>query len=84
MIAIMATATLTFLWFNCCALATKLRWGTAKAFGNLIIAPKGDVHFRAYLVGEILTDCVIQLEDIGKMVTYVLFQDWDKQLVNEK
>lgn len=49
-----------------------------------MIAPFGDVHFRAYLIGEILTDCVIQLEDIGKVVTYLITANWSVNLVNEK
>lgn len=49
-----------------------------------MIAPFGDVHFRAYLIGEILTDCVIQLEDFGKMVTYLVTANWSVHLVNEK
>ena len=49
-----------------------------------MIAPFGDVHFRAYLIGEILTDCVIQLEDIGKVVTYLITANWSVNLVNEE
>ena len=73
-----------FLLFNPFNLSKKLRMGMIKAFKQLIIAPFGDVHFKAYLIGEVLTDSIIQLEDIGKVATYLFVSDWNLKLLNEK
>ena len=37
----------------------KFRFGIIKAAFQLLIAPFGDVSFRVYLLGEILTDFII-------------------------
>lgn len=37
----------------------KFRFGIIKAAYQLLIAPFGDVSFRVYLMGEILTDFII-------------------------
>ena len=83
-VAALASSVLFFLWLNPFMISTKLRFGVFKALRELVIAPFGLVHFRAYLVGEILTDCVIQLEDIGKVITYLVVSDWNLKLLNEK
>lgn len=43
----------------------------------MLIAPFGKVSFKAYILAEILTDCIIPLEDIGKVVTHVITGDWN-------
>lgn len=43
------------------------RYGTIRALGNLVIAPFGKITFSVFLLGEILTDCIIQLEDVGRI-----------------
>ena len=58
------------LWLNPIRLIhKKLRYGTIVAFWNALTAPYGAVNFKAYLLAEILTDSIIQLEDIGKITT---------------
>lgn len=83
-IAYSSSAIMIILWFNCIYGSRRLRWGIFKAIGNVLYAPFGYVYFRQYLMGEILTDCIIQLEDVGKVITYIILHNWDAVLVNEK
>lgn len=53
----------------------RIRFGIIFAQFNLMIAPFGNCAFKTYLWGEILTDCIIQLEDLGKVI--MCFINWD-------
>ena len=48
------------------------------------MAPFGDVQFKVYLFGEILADSYIQLEDIGRIVTILVYHDWGIYLDQKK
>ena len=72
------------LWLNPIRMIhRKLRWGTIVAFWNALTAPFGDVNFKAYLFAEILTDSIIQLEDIGKVTTQVVTGQWNNHMISE-
>lgn len=58
--------------------------GFFKAFSQLFIAPFGGVQFKVYLLGEILTDCYIQLEDIGRIFYMLALRDWTPYLDKKK
>ena len=82
-IGIAAVVLQAVLWLNPARmLYRRLRFGVFSALGNVVTAPFGGVHFKAYLLAEILTDCTIQLEDIGKVTTYLLLGNWDLTLVS--
>lgn len=55
----------------------RVRYATIYAFFNVFIAPFGDVNFKSYLLAEILTDCIIPMEDLGKVVTHLVTGDWN-------
>ena len=35
-----------------------------RAFWNVLVAPFGNVKFKAYILAEILSDCMIPMEDL--------------------
>lgn len=55
----------------------RVRYSTIEAFFNVIIAPFGNVKFKAYILAEILTDCIIPMEDVGKIFTHIILNNWN-------
>lgn len=60
----------------------RVRYSTIEAFFNVFIAPFGNVKFKAYILAEILTDCIVPLEDVGKLFTHVVTGDWNVNLIS--
>lgn len=54
----------------------RVRYSTIIAFYNVLIAPFGNTKFKAYILAEILTDCIIPLEDMGKLMTHIITGKW--------
>lgn len=80
--AIAGCVIITLLWFTPFKiLYSKVRKGIFIALFQVIKAPFGNTLFKSYLVAEILTDCMIQLEDVGKIVTYFIMNGWNERLV---
>lgn len=61
----------------------RLRYSTIECFGNVLIAPFGNVMFKTYILAEILTDCIIPLEDVGKVVAHAVTGKWDVNFVSQ-
>jgi len=55
----------------------RVRYSLFTTFANVVIAPIGNIRFKAYLLTEILSDCIIQMEDVGKCVTYIVEDAWN-------
>jgi len=51
-------------------------------FGQILIAPFGMVKFKMYLLAEILSESVIQLEDFGKCIAYIVTNRWNLEFAN--
>ena len=49
-----------------------------------MIAPFGNVKFKSYLMAEVITDCLIMFEDVGKIITYIIVNDWEMKLMRGK
>ena len=47
-----------------------------------MIAPFGDVRFKAYLLAEILTDCIIPIEDCFKILFKIKDNNWYNNSLN--
>jgi len=60
----------------------QVRYSLIFTFFHVIAAPFGAVKFKAYLLAEILSESVIQLEDIGKCIAYIATANWDGHLAN--
>ena len=72
---------LLLIWVNPFkTLYRRIRFSTIWAFFQIIIAPFGNVAFKAYLLAEILTDCIIPMEDLGKIAQRLLLVNWEKSL----
>ena len=61
-----------------------LRIGVFKTLWQIIIAPFGNVKFQTYLLAEILTDCIIQSQDFGKIIFFFIDGNWDQRLIDTK
>jgi hypothetical protein len=61
----------------------RARYATIEAFGNVVIAPFGNVKFKTYILAEVMTECIIPLEDVGKVLTHVITGDWNKNFVSQ-
>lgn len=82
--AIVACSLMLFLWINPFKFQfRKMRYQVIEAFFHVIFAPIGNVKFRTYLLAEILTDSLIQLEDIGKIATYFMMNNWGANLLSK-
>lgn len=82
-VGIFMTVLLIILWIQPTKYIYKrVRYSTIRAFWNVIIAPFGSVKFKAYILAEIMTDCIIPLEDVGKTLTHVFYGNWNANLVN--
>lgn len=75
---------LVLIWVNPTRLIyRRVRYSTIIAFYNILIAPFGLVNFKAYILAEILTDCIIPLEDFGKVITHLILGDWNSNFTSK-
>lgn len=83
-VGVLVSLLMLIMWVNPSKFIYKrVRYSTIRAFYNVVIAPFGNVKFKAYILAEILTDCIIPLEDVGKVFTHIVLRDWDKNLINK-
>lgn len=75
---------LILMWINPTHhLYRRVRYQTIIALGNVFIAPFGNVRFKAYLLAECLSDCIIPMEDAGKIMTHIVFNNWNANFANK-
>lgn len=59
-----------------------IRYDTIASILNIVIAPFGNVKFKTYLIAEIFTDCLISIQDLGRVAFYLETDLWTNKVVN--